>query len=255
MKIKSLFVNVPTDGYGGGPGYVKRLEFASENGFNNIIFTGDGANLPNMDFLKVFCKKNHEAKRPFYWIELHCLGNNLAVRTLDILKFHGVTTISVLLNSIFSDAENADFGPHVNIEELCGNIKQYDFTLRLNLNLTHFYNKKSPEEIFERANKLGADQVTFRVHNVPKFMPQKNKKTVIRCESVEDNILKYIRAKGNELGALPSGARICSVNGISTVFDNYCINTKKDPEELTELFLHENGKLYRHWHDKGSRVF
>jgi hypothetical protein len=128
-----------------------------------------------------------------------------------------VKTISLSLSSIWSSKENAEYNRTaknfiVDIEETCKTIKKYDFSLRLSLNMTDFYNKKTPAQIFERAEKLGANQITFRVlYNVSNAKTEREKEInewiiAHRCNPKKiEEINEYIKKHGRPLERLPFG--------------------------------------------------
>jgi len=242
--------------------YKKRILFARDNGCNTVMLTGDGEPLINRKFIEDFFEWNDHLPKPFRWIEIQTSGGMLNDEYLRFLRNGGVNTISLSLSSIWNDDENAEYNCpikesfKINIEELCSEIKRYDFNLRLSLNMTDFYNEKTPEQIFERIKKLGANQVTFRVlYTSGKEVEQDKWIDEHRCNSeVIDQITDYVKANGHELEILPFGAIKYSVAGISTVIDSDCMSTEVG-ETLKYLILRPNCKLYSKWDDDGSLVF
>ena len=102
-----------------------------------------------------------------------------AIHGIHLRNTVGVSVLSFSLSS-FDDDTNAEIvqmppALKVNIIETCAIAKEYDFTLRLSLNMNKYLleslgfktNKKIDYEklndkIFEKAIELGADQLTFR---------------------------------------------------------------------------------------------
>jgi len=243
--------------------FKNRLLFARDNGCNTMILTGNGEPLLNRRFLENIGEWNANIPQPFRWIELQTSGALLDDEYLRFLRNTvGVTTISLSLSSIFSDDENAEYNQpqnpkfRVDIEKLCEEIKRYDFTLRLSLNLTDFYNGKSADEIFARVKALGADQVTMRV--LYKSDTNSAEDQWIDEHKADDKIIteirEYIKKNGRALEVLPFGATRYAVNEISTVLDDDCMGTAVT-ETLKYLILRPDCKLYSHWNDKGSLVF
>jgi len=242
--------------------YKKRLQFARDNGCNTVMLTGDGEPLVNRNFIESFFEWNDHLNIPFRWIEIQTSGAMLDDEYLRFLRNGGVNTISLSLSSIFSDEENTKYNCpvkdeyKVNIKELCSEIKRYDFTLRLSLNMTDFYNDKSPEEIFDRVKELGGDQVTFRILYTSGTGAEQDK-WIDKHRSdpkVIDKITEYVKKHGQALEILPFGATKYSVNGISTVIDGDCMSTEVG-ETLKYLVLRPNCKLYSKWDDSGSLIF
>jgi molybdenum cofactor biosynthesis enzyme MoaA len=244
--------------------YKKRLLFAKDNGCNTIVLTGNGEPLANRNFLQNFAEWNSNLPDPFYWIELQTSGVLLDDEYLRFLRNEiGVSTISLSLSSIFNSDKNAEYNQtpqklKVDIDEICSEIKRYDFNLRLSLNMTDVYNNVPVKEIFNRAKELKADQITFRelyISNKNSNCKQNKWIKKHRCnpEKIVE-IEKYIEDNGIELQILPFGAIKYSVHNISTVLDIDCMSTQVK-DVVKYLILRPNGKLYSSWADKGSLIF
>lgn len=241
--------------------YIKRLEFARDNGCNTVMLTGNSEPQQNRQFLQAFGNLNNNLKTPFRWIELQTTGVMLDEPYLRFLRNHvGVSTISVSLSS-FRDSQNKEYLGAVdslynNIEDLCKSIKKYDFNLRLSINLTDAFNLYEPEMFFMRAKELGADQITFRVLYQSELESQQDK--WIQRHKAQDGLVeaieKYVLTNGKEMERLEFGAIKYSVDEIGTVIDSDCMG-KGVKETAKYLILRENCKLYSQWDDKGSLVF
>jgi hypothetical protein len=172
-----------------------------------------------------------------------------------------VNTISLSLSSIFSSRVNADINQtkpehEIDIDTVCAMIKKYDFTLRLSLNMSDVYNEWSAKEIFERAKQLGANQITFRIlYTSGKDTPED--KWIIKNnvhKDVMDEIYGYIINNGRILGTLPFGATQYSVDGVSVVIDNNCMNGSPGSVQKY-MILRQDCRLYSQWSDKASLIF
>jgi len=245
----------------------KRLEFARDNGCNTMILTGDGEPLYNMEFLEDVATWNKLLRNPFKWVELQTAGISLETEKLWWLRETvAVNTISLSLSDVFSSDNNALYNRSpeklkIDIDQLCAQIKEVDFTLRLSLNLTDFYNNYNAEDIFKRVKTLGADQVTFRVLYSSPNANTEEEITVnewIKNHKANTDILseinQYIKTNGRALEVLPFGATRYSVDGISTVLDDDCMSTELK-NSLKYLILRPNSKLYTKWDDVGSLLF
>ena len=242
--------------------YIKRLQFARDNGCNTVILTGDGEPLQNLRFLDDFSEWNERLTTPFHWIELQTSGILLNDEMLRHLRNTvGVNTISLSLSNLFSSKNNAQVNRtpeqlQFDIRELCTEIKRYDFNLRLSLNMTNAYDTVPTEYIFDIAKKLGADQITFRVLYTSGTGVKEdewieaNRSSLLTIEAIERHIL----TTGNKLEVLPFGATRYSVDGMSVVVDNDCMATEVK-ETIRYLVLRPNCKLYSRWDDKGSLIF
>jgi hypothetical protein len=253
--------------------YKDCMEFARDNGCNTLMFTGDGEPLMNRKFMQSVSDINNSLDMPFRWIELQTAGYKLQDQVDGRNKYLRwlrnmirVKVISLSLSSMFSDDENALYNGtpenlKVNIEKTCSEIKRFGFTLRLSLNMTDFYNNKTPKEIFERAKKLGANQITFR----QLYLSDQNQieenhvvNTFILDHSCNprtlNEIINYVVNYGRELELLPFGATKYSVDGMSVVVDVDCMS-KETKNELKYLVLKQDCKLYSKWDDLGSVLF
>jgi molybdenum cofactor biosynthesis enzyme MoaA len=244
--------------------YRERLAFARDNGCNTMMFTGDGEPLANQNFVEFVAEVNKHLRKPFRMIELQTCGVYITDEILRWLRNEvRVSTISLSLSSIFSDEKNAEYNGtpeklKLNTEQVCAEIKRYDFNLRLSLNMTDAYNGKSVRSIFEKCEEFGADQVTFRklyqspTNNTEEDVWIAQHKTE---EIFWEQLNEYVKKYGRKLERLPFGAMRYSVDGISTVIDDDCMSTAVDKEEMKYLVLRENCKLYTKWDDKGSLLF
>lgn len=244
--------------------YKNRLEFARDNGCNVVILTGSSEPQQNKKFLKRFGLANESLKSPFKCIEMQTTGVLLDYEYLEFLRNEvGVTTISLSLSSLNNEM-NCEYNGtveklKVSICVLCSQIKDYGFILRLSLNMTDYYNDKSPSQIFHFCKKMcWADQVTLRV------LYGANKETTqgqwILEHSCNNQKIKefnnYVVENGNPLETLPYGAVKYSLHNMSIVIDNDCM-AKKNVEIGTYkyLILRENCRLYSRWDDDASLIF
>lgn len=242
--------------------YIKRLEFARDNGCNTIMLTGNGEPQQNWEFLKFFGSTNNRLEKPFRIVEMQTTGVLIDNDYLYFLRHHvGVTTISLSISSL-DDLQNLEYNGtpgHIglNIQELCKAIKKYRFNLRLSLNMTDYYNDKSAEEIFDYCkNHLGADQITFRVLYDSGTSTAQDK--WIRDHKASDEFIKdvqfFIKEHGTPLEQLEFGATKYDVMEMSTVLDDDCMSQELK-DAMKYLILRENAKLYSHWNTKGSLIF
>lgn len=241
--------------------YMKRLEFARDNGCNTVMLTGNSEPQQNRSFLQMFGTMNNNLAKPFRWIEMQTTGVMLDEPYLRFLRNHvGVSTISVSLSSFDDMINKRIIQSHDNVYTPLGHlfkmIKKYDFNLRLSINLTYTFNNFTPKMMFDFAKSYGADQVTFRVlYNSGLNTPQDLWIEENKCEdSLVEDIKDYVSKNGKPLEKLEFGATKYSVNEISTVIDDDCMSTNQK-EAVKYLILRENCKLYTKWDDKGSLVF
>lgn len=245
--------------------FLKRLEFARDNGCNTLMLTGNSEPQQNRKFLSYFGMMMRMMQRPFRWIEMQTTGAMLDDGYLRFLRNHvGVNIISLSVSS-FNDTMNrhiigqkAEILP--DLSWLCSEIKRYDFGLRLSLNLTNEFDQYAltPGLMFKRCKDMGADQATLRIlYTSGNDTPQdrwiaENKAS----EELVRNLKDYIRSKGHVLGVLPHGAIKCSVDGVCVVIDSDCMDkAEKVDEDYKYLILQPDCKLYSAWDDPASLIF
>lgn len=247
--------------------YIKRLEFARKNGCNTVMLTGNSEPQQNRKFLTYFGLFQQMMKDPFQWVEMQTTGIMLDRNYLRFLRNHvGVNLISVSLSS-FNDVMNqkvigAQDLVYRPVGYLCRDIKEYDFTLRLSLNLWEDYEKYSPGEIFGICRDLGADQVTLRVLYTDENSDTPQAKWVrhnAASKKFINDLNNYVLLNGKKLGMLPYGATKYSLHGMSVVVDADCMaksEEKKDSgENYKYLILRPDCKLYSQWDDPASLIF
>lgn len=247
--------------------YVRRMCFAKENDANIMMITGDIEPLQNRHFLQTLAHINNDVLPAkgcgsFHWIEIQTSGVLFDRNYARFLRNTvGISILSLSISS-FDDADNAEIQQMtpklaIRIEEVCSIAKEYDFTLRLSLNMNKFLMESvdgSIENIFERAKAFGADQITFRKLYTEGNNPQSRWIEENKVDdTMFDEIDKYILDHGRHLGILPYGYHQYSVKGISTVVDKDCMNEGK--EETSKYFvLRPDCKLYDGWHEE-DRIF
>ena len=208
---------------------------------------------------------NRQLPFPFYWIELQTTGvmfpsdEELLTKELKFLIHEvGVTTISLSISDIFNFVNNKEILGHkkpiVDIGGLCNAIKDKGLNLRISINMLSLYDAYSPRQIVNRAKELGADQITFRKLYASGYSEQADYVRNNSCsEKKIQDINDYIRCNGRKLDVLPFGATKYSVDGMSIVVDDDCMN-RKSTETLKFAILRGN-KLFSRWDDKGSLIF
>ena len=247
--------------------YVKRMIFAKENDANIMMITGDIEPLQNRHFLQTLAIINkyvlpQRGCSAFNWIEIQTSAVGFDRNYARFLRNTvGVSVFSFSLSSFDNDI-NAYIvampkNMRVNIQEVCENVKEYDFTLRLSLNMSKEMlesvggtaNYENVEKIFNKAKSLGADQVTFR-----KFYTDgdNSQSKWIAENTVPDEFFKmlheYVKHEGRLIGTLPYGYNQYSVNGISVVIDEDCMNEGKAQKEASKYFvIRPDCKLYDGW--------
>ena len=246
--------------------YLKRLDFAQRNGCNTIMLTGDSEPQQNRKFLTYFGLFMQMMDRPFNWIEMQTTGILLDQNYLRFLRNHvGVNTISLSISS-FDDEENMEIigcpsGVPIRLEELCSEIKRYDFNLRLSLNLSNTFNQYSAKDLFYECKNFGANQVTLRVLYSNSSLTAQGrwvKDHRMSSEKVQ-KIAEYVRLNGDILGKLPYGTTKYSLEGMSIVLDDDCMgkqsNKEGNEENYKYLILRPDCKLYSSWDNPASLIF
>lgn len=249
--------------------YLKRLDFARSNGCNTVMLTGNTEPQQNRKFLTYFGLFMQMMKSPFNWIEMQTTGVLLDQNYLRFLRNHvGVSVISLSVSSLQDDENMAIIGcpenVRINLKELCSEIKRYDFTLRLSLNLSDCFERYSPAALFDACKALGADQVTLRIlYSASQSTHQGKWVSEHKLQTSHTQaIAQYIHDHGTILGQLPYGAIKYALHGMSVVLDNDCmskrIQSSVDDVELDTykyLILQPDCKLYSAWDDPASLIF
>lgn len=245
--------------------YLKRLEFARDNGCNTVMLTGNSEPQQNRKFLTYFGMFMQMMQHPFRWIEMQTTGVMLDQNYLRFLRNHvGVNLISLSVSSLNDQMNRAIIGAKrslmPDLDWLCREIKRYDFSLRLSLNLTSEFNQYDilPQNLFEKCKALGADQVTLRVlYSSGTDTPQDNwiaQNAMSQCGT--NKLLDYVRENGRVLGVLPHGAIKYSLKGMCVVIDADCMDkADKTGEDYKYLILQPDCKLYSSWDDPASLIF
>lgn len=242
--------------------FYKRLKFARDNNCNTAMLTGTGEPLQNKRHLEFFYEMNQKLPNPFLWIEIQTSGVMLLKDSnLLFLKNMGVDTISLSISDLFDSKNNSEIcgtaeSLYFDINELCKEIKKLKFNLRLSLNMSKVYDKYTPQEIFDRAKELGANQITIRKlyssgedKDVDKWVDE-NKMEANAFGRLRD----FVKNEASPLEVLPFGAVKYSFNEMGVVIDEDCMS-KELKDTYKYLILREDGRLYSRWDDKASLIF
>jgi len=240
--------------------YIRRLEFARDNGCNTVMLTGTAEPQQNLTFLREFGTMNQNLSSPFRWIEIQTTGVLMDRNVLRLLRNHvGVSTISLSISSFNSEENMLNNGTPVNhmvkILDFCSLVKEYGFNLRLSLNMTNCFEKQGLDLVLRNIRLCLADQVTFRRLYVQEGTPQGDwiKKNACSREFL-DRLETHILNNGKRLGILEYGQEQWSYDNASYVFDRDCM-AKDQKEAMKYLILRPNARLYSKWDDSASLVF
>ena len=242
----------------------RRLKYASLHGVVTLVLTGTGEALQNTKFLTMLDGVLQELGEPFPRIELQTTGVLLTDKNLQFLREMGVTTISLSVSDVFDNDNNMEIIStpkplRFTLEDVTERISKHGFNVRLSLNMTSSYDDiKDPGAFFTRARELYASQITFRELYHSDNDTEEDRWVIDNSidESVMLSIKRYVSNNGRALYRLPFGATVYSIDGISTVIDTDCMDSKGEADDILKyLILREDGKLYSHWDDKGSIVY
>lgn len=251
--------------------YLKRLEFARDNGCNTLMLTGTSEPQQNREFLTWFGMMMQMMETPFRSIEMQCTGALLNNNYLQFLQRHvGITMMALSVFSLDPEENTAIISPpkHMMLDpfNIAASIKAQGMGLRMCLNLTDYFDRfeKNPAALFSLMRVgFGADQLTLRVL----YASEPDEKG---CESPESKWVRehaagvetvkaltaYVKSNGSLLGRLPYGADKYGLEGMSVVVDGDSMGKESDDvDSYKYLILRPNCRLYSSWDDTGSLVF
>ena len=218
--------------------YLKRLKFVADSGCQTIILTGTSEPQQNKQFLATFALLHQMIGSPF-------------------------TNIEISVNSIIPEFNNDILGhglkdKQLDVERLCGLLREYDFNIRICCNLTSEFNpyELPIDQLFEKLkDNYHADQVTFRkMYASDKDTPQAAWLNIHEFPfHLEDELVKYLKSCPS-IGSTLYGATIRDVNGMSVIYDEDCMGKNPDSDVKKFLILRPNCHLYSQWDSKASLV-
>lgn len=252
--------------------YLKRMEYVSNTGCETALFTGTSEPQQNKQFLATFALLNQLIKKPFTNLEmqttgLFLTGNRDYVRFLR--NFVGINTIALSVSSLDDECNNEILGHglkdcNVKLVELCDLLKEYDFNIRICLNLSAPYFdewlndwSKYPKLFKYLQTKLHADQVTLRALYTSNEQTEQGKwiaDHTLPAGSLQ--LLSDYLNIFNYLGTNVYGTTLKDVDGMSVFYDKNCIGKHhtKDANDAKHFILAPNCKLYNSWDTKASLV-
>lgn len=248
--------------------YMKRLEYARDNGCNTLMLTGTSEPQQNRKFLTWFGMMMQMMDNPFRNIEMQCTGVLLDDGYIQFLRRHvGVNCMALSLFSLNDKENKAIIHPpareYMNYGDIVHGLKEAGMAVRLCLNLTWHFDQYGigplkPEHLFQKLKDLGPDQVTFRVlYPGTEECPENEwvKKNAAQKATV-DSLREYIVKNGRFVGVLPYGAVKYGIDGMSVVLDEDSMGKESEvADQYKYLILRPDCRLYSSWDDKGSLVF
>ncbi len=246
--------------------YLKRLEYARDNGCNVLMLTGTSEPQQNRRFMTLFGMMMQMMKTPFRSIEMQCTGVLLNEDYIQFLRRHvGVTLMALSVFSLDDKANTAIVGTpngfQINIKDVAQMVKKCGMSLRMCLNMTKSFNayEKHPELLFEHMKEhYGADQLTFRVLYAGDDDRPENvwvRENAAKPETIAA-MKEYVKANGEILGRLPYGALKYGVDGMSVVIDDDSMGKESEAADSYKyLILRPDCKLYSSWDNPGSLVY
>ena len=245
--------------------YTSRIEFVRDEGCNSMIITGTAEPQQNLPFIYKLLETNKILRKPFYNISLQTTGSNFHPDDIEQLAAYGVTTLALSVSYLTDDQINwncigtPERARTMTLKQLTNCAHENGMNVRLCVNLTNLYKDYSPESYFTIAKNIyHAEQITFR-----KIYMEGNGLEALWVvghefdETQFSEIKEYVYKNGKPIARLPYGFTQYSVNGISTVIDDNCMDIKRKDnlDDLKYAILRPNGHLYSAWNDTGSLIF
>ena len=247
--------------------YMKRMRYVAECGCKTLMLTGDAEPQQNKAFLNQFALMHQLIGSPFTNIEMQTTGMMLD-NDRDYIRFLrnfvGVNTMAISLNSL-DEIENCELRGGgekrmVAVKKLCALLKEYDFNIRVCLNLSNAYNEplKSVDSAAETFNwlktTLHADQVTLRMLYTSENNTEQDKWIEGHSFSKVPTLLAFLDQHPLR-GHTVYGTAIRYINGMSVIYDRDCMAKEIHNDSVKYLILQPDCKLYSKWDDPASLVF
>jgi len=226
------------------------------------MLTGTSEPQQNKQFLNTFALIHRLIGKPFTNIEMQTTGV-LLDKNPDYLRFLKnfvcVNTIAISLNSLSADMNSYLLGNNVDIKQLCDNLKNYGFNIRICCNLTKKFDlDQNPfENVFKYFKEvLRANQVTLRQMYCSDIKTEQGKWLAENAYPDEDKQrLEHFLKQFIPIGKTLYGTTVRDVNGMSVVYDGDCMGKKPEAGVLKYLILRPNCHLYSQWDSTASLVF
>lgn len=244
--------------------YIKRMEFARDNGCNTVMLTGIAEPQQDLGFIDDFDDFNKRLEKPFRIIEMQTTGAGMKQDIIrKLVRGIGVTTFSLSLSSFDSETNAQINGTSsvnaTDLEAFCAMVKEEGANLRISINLTNEFDmyQQAPWKLFKECKyRFGADQVTLRELYADENTPQGQWIEANGADPKTKYALEqYIIQFGNELEKLEFGRTKYSILGMGVVIDNDCMAKETGKDVLKYAILRPNCKLYSRWDDPGSLIF
>jgi organic radical activating enzyme len=225
---------------------VKKL--ADVAGVNSVSVTGKGEPLLNMEAVKEVGSVLAE-----FPLELQTNGKKLTLETLAQLSRANYDVIAVSVDNI----KQLD-------TDIFKEITKLGMIPRITVNITDMLPVMNFAAWLSKVKESGVEQLSFRqittanytehgkVHDwIEKHAPARLYNNLIA--NFKENYLDT--GKARLLRALPYGAKLYDVEGISFTYFDYCIQDTSNGDDIRSLIYQEDGHMYTAWNSKASRIF
>lgn len=183
-------------------------------------------------------------------------------------NFVGMNTIALSVNSLDDEVNNAILGhgnavKDVKLAGLCMLLKEYDFNIRICVNLSKEFNHfaecdeaKMKSIFIDMKTKFFADQLTFRkLYASDASTPQSKWISDNMFSETANMKLKSMLDMYPVIGKTAYGMNIRECEGLSVIYDDDCMGKKPVSDVHKFYILRPNCKLYASWDSEASLVF
>lgn len=271
MKATNLTISIPNKGCDKNcpycvskmTGYVKSnfsimcanvekvKTIARAAGVTNVLLTGKGEPILNMEELEFLARKFRE-----FPLEIQTNGLKLARLyneknnkfLIHSLVDFGINTLAISIDTF------EEIGMFENM------IKEYGkyFIFRFTINITNLLKDFTAEQIFEECKRVGANQISFRKVSKANYDCGSSASLEVKkwidenTSDKQDNeffewLKNTIKERGRFLMTLPFGSKLFEIDGISTAWFDYCIQDENNGDDIRSLIFQEDGHLYVAW--------
>jgi len=229
--------------------------FAKRAGITSVLLTGKGEPTLNITDIEILAYEFN-----MYALELQTNGILLSqdLELVGNLQIWGFDTIAISIDS------DRDFERMIPVIK---KINDEGMTARITVNVCDKLQKYSTfKSILAYAKTHGALQVLFRKLSVP---TRDNKSEAPaewikvhgetgfyeKYDMITQELNKAIQTRGEQIRVLNTGEIVWSVDNVSVVSIDYCIQEESDGNDIRSLIFHEDGHLYTQWNDDATRLF
>jgi sulfatase maturation enzyme AslB (radical SAM superfamily) len=235
---------------------IKARTLAISANITNVLITGKGEPMLNLPMVKTVLRTFSN-----FPTELQTNGRAIIKNTglLKILSDYGLNVLAI-------SVDDPSFITKTYTSKIVEEAKEYGMLVRFTVNISDRFEGYTYTDILHSCETVGIDQMSIREITIPTDFVKTVESEVATywikkhvskdlVERIKAEMKEKINDSGRFIAALPYGAKMYDIHGISVTWFDYCVQDNTDGTDIRSLIYQEDGHLYLTWNSVASKLF